>query len=137
MLPMKAKDLATSAKRVQFLYSDFTIAESIKKMEKCHYTMIPVIERNSARYLYSVSSGDLLHHLVLNGDIKKVLDDPLSTVRIDRLTLSCNEDVEVTELFDLAVNQNYIPLVDGNGTFRGILTRRAILSYLMPAKEGE
>jgi len=134
---MKAKDLATSAKRVQFLYSDFTIAESIKKMEKCHYTMIPVIERNSARYLYSVSSGDLLHHLVLNGDIKKVLDDPLSTVRIDRLTLSCNEDVEVTELFDLAVNQNYIPLVDGNGTFRGILTRRAILSYLMPAKEGE
>lgn len=134
---MKAKDLATSAKRVQFLYSDFTIAESIKKMEKCHYTMIPVIERNSARYLYSVSSGDLLHHLVLNGDIKKVLDDPLSTVRIDRLTLSCNEDVEVTELFDLAINQNYIPLVDGNGTFRGILTRRAILSYLMPAKEGE
>ena len=100
-------------------------------------SMIPVIERNSARYLYSVSSGDLLHHLVLNGDIKKVLDDPLSTVRIDRLTLSCNEDVEVTELFDLAVNQNYIPLVDGNGTFRGILTRRAILSYLMPAKEGE
>ena len=134
---MKAKDLATSAKRVQFLYSDFTIAESIKKMEKCHYTMIPVIERNSARYLYSVSSGDLLHHLVLNGDIKTVLDDPLSTVRIDRLTLSCNEDVEVTELFDLAVNQNYIPLVDANGTFRGILTRRAILTYLMPAKEGE
>ena len=134
---MKAKDLATSAKRVQFLYSDFTIAESIKKMEKCHYTMIPVIERNSARYLYSVSSGDLLHHLVLNGDIKTVLDDPLSTVRIDRLTLSCNEDIEVTELFDLAVNQNYIPLVDANGTFRGILTRRAILTYLMPAKEGE
>ena len=134
---MKAKDLATPAKRVEFLYSDFTIADAVKKMEKCHYTMIPVIERNSSRYLYSVSSGDILHRLVTGGDIKETMAAPLSTVRIERLTISCNEEVEVNDLFEFAVNQNYIPLVDSNGAFRGILTRRAILNYLMPAKEGE
>ncbi len=137
MLPMKAKDLATPAKRVEFLYSDFTIGDAVKKMERCHYSMIPVIERNSARYLYSVSSGDILHRLVTCDDLKVTLKEPLSTVRIERLTPSCNEDIEVNELFELAVNQNYIPLVDNNGTFRGILTRRAILTYLMPSKEGE
>ncbi|MBQ7242734.1 MAG: CBS domain-containing protein [Bacilli bacterium] len=134
---MKAKDLATPAKRVEFLYSDFTIGDAVKKMERCHYSMIPVIERNSARYLYSVSSGDILHRIVTAADSKAALADPLSTVRIERLTLSCNEDVDVTDLFELAVNQNYIPLVDNNGAFRGILTRRAILTFLMPAKEGE
>lgn len=134
---MKAKDLATPAKRVEFLYSDFTIAEAIKNMEKCHYSMIPVIERNSARYLYSLSSFDILRHLVASKDIKATMSETLSSVRIDRLLLSCNEDVDVNELFDLSVNQNYIPLVDANGAFRGILTRRALLTYLMPAKEGD
>ncbi|MCR5348126.1 MAG: CBS domain-containing protein [Bacilli bacterium] len=134
---MKAKDLATPAKRVELLYSDFTIGEAVKKMDKCHYSMIPVIERNSARYLYSVSSGDILHRIVTGGDMKATLAAPLSTVRIERLVPSCNEDAEVTDLFELAVNQNYIPLVDGNGAFRGILTRRAILNFLMPPKEGE
>ena len=134
---MKAKELATPAKRVEFLYSDFTIADAVKKMEKCHYTMIPVIERNSARYLYSVTSGDILHRLVSASDMKTALSEPLSTVRIERLTLACNEDVEVNDLFELAINQNYIPLVDNNGAFHGILTRRAILSYLMPVKEGD
>ena len=134
---MKAKELATPAKRVEFIYSDITIAEAVKKMDKCHYSMIPVIERNSARYLYSVSSGDILHRLVNCGDLPAAMKEPLSTVRIERMTLSCNEDVDVQELFDIAVNQNYIPLVDTNGAFRGILTRRAILTYLMPAKDGD
>lgn len=134
---MKAKELATPAKRVEFIYSDITIGEAVKKMDKCHYSMIPVIERNSARYLYSVSTGDILHRLLSSEDLAQAMKEPLSTVRIERLTLSVNEDVEVQDLFDIAVNQNYIPLVDQNGAFRGILTRRAILTFLMPAKEGD
>ncbi len=134
---MKAKELATPAKRVEFIYSDITIAEAVKKMDECHYSMIPVIERNSARYLYSVSTGDILHRLINSEDLDEAMKEPLSTVRIERMTLSCNEDVEVQELFEIAVNQNYIPLVDHNGAFRGILTRRAILTFLMPPKEGE
>lgn len=134
---MKAKELATPAKRVEFLYSDITINEAIKKMQRSHYTMIPVIERNSARYLYSISSSDILHRIVTAADMKATLAEPLSTVRIERLMLSCGEDTEISELFDLAINQNYIPLVDCSGAFRGILTRRAILSFLIPATEGD
>ena len=134
---MKAKDIATPAKRVQSLYSDITIGEAIKKMERCHYTMIPVLERNSSRYLYSVSAYDILLAIAAKGDYEKAMAEPLSSVRIDRLVPSCNEDVDVERLLDLAGNQNYIPLVDGNGIFRGIVTRRSILAYLLPNKEGE
>ena len=134
---MKAKELATPLKRVQILYSDFTLDEAIKKMDKCHYSMIPVIERNSGRYLYSVSAGDILRRVVTDGDVAATLKVPLSSLRIDRLVPSCNEDVDVTELYEFAINQNYIPLVDSTGTFRGILTRRSLLTYLIPTTEGE
>ena len=127
---MKARELATPVRRVATIYNDITIKEAIAKMAKCRYTMIPVLERNSLRYLYSVSTGDILLKLVADGDMDKTMREPISLVPIERLTISCNEDVEIDELFDIAVNQNFIPLVDSIGAFKGIITRRAILTYL-------
>ena len=134
---MKAKELATPAKRVSFLYNDITIGEAIAIMEKCHYSMIPVLERDSMRYLYSLSTGDILHRLIVEMDPEKTLKESLAQIRLDRLILSCNEATEINEIIDLAGNQNYIPLVDGQGTFRGLLTRRAIIDYLRAEKEEE
>ena len=134
---MKAKDLLTPARRVDSVYSDIAIGEAIKKMESCHYTMIPVIERNSTRYLYSISAGDILRRISAEGDYKKALEAPLSSVKITRLVLSCTEDVDIDELYELAINQNFIPLVDGSGTFRGIITRRAIINYLISLQEND
>ena len=129
---MKAKELATPLRRVTTLFNDITVKEAIATMEKCRYTMIPVVERNSIRYLYSLSTGDILRHVVHLGDLDKALKDPISAIQMQRLVLSCNEDTEIADLFDMAVNQNYVPLVDKAGVFKGILTRRSILNYLNP-----
>ncbi len=127
---MKAKELATPIRRVSTLFNDITVKEAIAKMDKCRYTMIPVVERNSLRYLYSLSTGDILRHVVNTGDLEKALKDPISAIQMERLVLSCNEETEISDLFDIAVNQNYVPLVDKSGVFKGILTRRSILNYL-------
>ena len=127
---MKAKELATPIRRVSVLHNDITVKEAIATMDKCRYTMIPVLERNSNRYLYSLSTGDILRHVVASGDLQKALKDPISLITMERLVLSCNEDTEIADLFDLAVNQNYVPLVDKAGVFKGILTRRSVLNYL-------
>ena len=127
---MKAKELATPIRRVSVLHNDITVKEAIATMDKCRYTMIPVLERNSNRYLYSLSTGDILRHVVASGDLQKALKDPISLITMERLVLSCNEDTEIGDLFDLAVNQNYVPLVDKAGVFKGILTRRSVLNYL-------
>lgn len=127
---MKAKELATPIRRVSVLHNDISVKEAIALMDKCRYTMIPVLERNSNRYLYSLSTGDILRHVVATGDLQKALKDPISLISMERLVLSCNEDTEIGDLFDLAVNQNYVPLVDKAGVFKGILTRRSVLNYL-------
>lgn len=127
---MKAKELATQPRRVSNLFNDFTVGEAIAKMSKCHYQMIPVLERNSNRYLYSLSNGDILRHIISIGDLDKALKDSISSISMERLVLSCNEEMEVDDLFDIAINQNYIPLVDKSGVFKGILTRRSVMTYL-------
>ena len=132
---MKAKELATPAKRVEFLYSDFTIGDAVKKMERCHYSMIPVIERDSRRYLYSVSAGDILRKVLKEKDLNKVLADPISSLSIERLIVACSKETEISELIYLVVNQNFVPLVDSAGVLQGIVTRRAIIDHL--ASQGE
>ena len=128
---MKAKELATPIRRVSVLRNDITVKEAIATMNKCRYTMIPVIERNSNRYLYSLSTGDILHHIVAKGNLEEALKDPISLISLQRLVPSYNEEAEIDEIFDLAVNQNYVPLVDKSGVFKGIMTRRSVLTYLI------
>lgn len=132
---MKAKELSTPAKRVSCLKNDLTVGEAFAKMDKSHYNMIPVVEVNSSRYLYSLSNGDILRFILKMGDLKKALAEPLSSVSIDRLIVACNEDVEIEEIFELVANQNYVPLVDANGVFRGIVTRRALINYFTESQE--
>lgn len=129
---MKAKELATPLRRVATLYNDITVQEAIAKMDKSRYQMIPVVERNSQRYLYSLSTGDILRHIIALGDLSKAMKDPISAISMQRLVLSANEETEIADLFDIAINQNYVPLVDRSGVFKGILTRRSILTFLNP-----
>jgi hypothetical protein len=48
-------------------------------------------------------------------------------------------EAEVEELFERAIRQNFVPIVDSRGVFVGIVRRREILEYsrqLLPAKPG-
>ena len=132
---MQAIELATPRNRVETLFSDMTIGEAIKVIEKKKFQMIPVIERDSRRYLYSVSAGDILRKVLKEKDLNKVLADPISSLSIERLIVACSKETEISELIYLVVNQNFVPLVDSAGVLQGIVTRRAIIDPL--ASQGE
>lgn len=132
---MQAIELATPRNRVETLFSDMTIGEAIKVIEKKKFQMIPVIERDSKRYLYSVSAGDILRKILKEKDLNKALADPISSLSIERLIVACSKETEISELIYLVVNQNFVPLVDSAGVLQGIVTRRAIIDHL--ASQGE
>ena len=135
---MLAKDLLTKKGQVEFIFNDILVGEAIEKMEQKRYAMIPVLERGSKRYLYSLSEGDLLRFVLGSPSMKKAMKSPLSNVTIERLTVPVREDSEISALIDLAANQTFIPLVDNNGVFKGIVTRRAIINAIRPQlEEGE
>ena len=128
---MKAIDLIIPKNKVEFIYSDITVGDALRKIAKKRFTMVPVLERNSERYLYSLSASDILTRILKNNDIEATKLEMLSSVQIDRLVVPCSKDTDLAALADLAISQNYVPIVDGKGIFLGIVTRQAILDYFI------
>ena len=99
-------------------------------MEHHGYTAIPLIDK-TGRYVGTLTEGDLLWKLkntpdlsFINTESVKVSDIPR---RIIHKSVSINADIE--SLINLAVNQNFVPVVDDNGIFIGIIKRSDIIDY--------
>ena len=127
---MKAKELIINKSKVVTLYSDMTIKEALDTVLKSNLSCIPVLERDSKRYLYSISAYGLLRK-VSEGDKEKVYGEPVSKVLVERLLVPCRIDTDARALVDLVVNQNFVPIVDEKGIFQGIVTRKAVINYLV------
>ena len=126
---MKAKELIINKSKVVTLYSDITIREALDVVIKSNLSCVPVLERDSKRYLYSISAYGLLKK-ISSGD-KGVYDEPVSKVGVERLLVPCRIDTDAQALVDLVVNQNFVPIVDDKGIFQGIVTRKAVINYLV------
>ncbi len=131
---MDAKNLLTPKTKVEYLYNDITVGEAIAKMKRRRYALIPVLERNSNRYLYSISSSDLLYKIMQIGDVKKAEALPLSEVEINRLVIPAPQVKDIESLGDLLSSQNFVPIVDEKGIFLGLVTRRSVFNYLLAEK---
>ena len=83
----------------------------------------------------SVSEGDFLWHLVPDSkELKKhdavsMEDIPISLIldRNKNLPVGINSSVE--DLVECTVSQNFVPVVDDQGNFIGIVTRSDVLKY--------
>ena len=127
---MNAIFLLKSKNSLDYLYDDNTLRQGLEKMRVHGYTAIPVITRDGS-YAGCINEGDFLWHILStgNGDIKA-----LESVRVrDILRKNWNPavrvDVEMDELLERAMNQNFVPVVDDRNSFIGIITRKSIIWY--------
>ncbi len=120
---------------VAYLFSDCTVRQSLEKMKHYGYSAIPVINRDG-RYVGTVSEGDFLWYLTDCFDnqeeinMKKLEETPLSKILRTDLYKPMKVTADVDELLTLAMNQNFVPVVDDLGSFIGIVTRRDIIKHL-------
>ena len=96
------------------------------------FSATPVITREG-RYAGIVSEGDLLWYLVEDGVTKTYTRDVTDIRLRDIIGQNKIPPVRITaaveELFDRAMNQNFVPVVDDNDSFVGIITRKDIIRY--------
>jgi CBS-domain-containing membrane protein len=119
-------------KDVEYLFDDFSIRQALEKMEFHRYTMIPVIERSSGRYCYSLREGDVLwflkdHHLPWNQTEK----EKIASIPLSRDIVAVKVSASLEDLQPLIISQNYVPVTDDNGIFIGIVTRKAVMNALL------
>lgn len=120
---------------VAFLYSDFTVRQALEKMRYYGYTAIPVISREG-KYCGTVSEGDFLWFLLSkfddgeNVDLKYIEDVGLKSILRGNTYKPVKITANMDELLHVAMNQNFVPVVDDLGSFIGIVTRKDIIKYL-------
>ncbi|MBO7384963.1 MAG: CBS domain-containing protein [Clostridia bacterium] len=137
----------TPKSNVTYLYDDYTVRQCLEKMRFHGYSAIPVINRQGL-YVGTISEGDLLWRLI-GGDKEDLhILDLKSTEEIrisDVLRLDRTPPARITatdeELLNKAMDQNFIPVIDDEDVFIGIVTRRTVMQYfaekLAAAEEAE
>lgn len=117
-------------KDVVYLPLSCTMRQALEKMEHHRYTAIPIIDRQG-RYIGAITEGDLLWKLKNTPglDFAGTERVPLREVPRRMRCVPVRIDAEVEDLLPLAVGQNFVPVVDDNGVFIGIVRRREIIEY--------
>ncbi len=117
-------------KEVVYLPLKCTMRQALEKMEHHHYTALPLIDAEG-KYAGTLTEGDLLWKLkntpglTFEGSEKVYLKDiPRKTVN-----LPVQIGSKISDLLSLAVDQNFVPVVDDNNIFIGIIRRREIIEY--------
>ncbi|WP_025026690.1 CBS domain-containing protein [Caldalkalibacillus mannanilyticus] len=115
---------------VIYLRPDSTIRQALEKMEYHRYTAIPLIDEKG-RYTGTITEGDLLWMLKNSAEVsfETCHKYQLKNVpqRVKNKPVSINADME--DLISLAIEQNFVPVVDDKHIFIGIIRRREIIEY--------
>jgi CBS-domain-containing membrane protein len=107
-----------------------TMRQALEKMEYHRYSAIPLLD-DDGKYVGTLTEGDLLWklkntpgldfsqtHRILLTDVPRHVKN--ETVQID---------AQMESLVSLAAVQNYVPVIDDQGIFIGIIRRREIIEY--------
>ena len=113
-----------------YIYDDYTVRQTMEKMEYHRYASVPINNRKG-NYVGSLTEGDLLWELKRRNisDRKELEDMPIRQLKRRRDNQPVNINCDMEDLVMTSMNQNFIPVVDDNGTFIGIVTRKSIISY--------
>lgn len=120
----------TPKSEVAYIYEDFSMRQALEKMEHHRYSAIPIITRDG-KYVGTITEGDLLWTLKndLTLDLKSIEEVPIMSIkrRMDNAPVSVNANIE--DLISKSMNQNFVPVIDDQKTFIGIIKRREIIEY--------
>lgn len=115
---------------VAFIYEDETLRQALEKMEHHKYSAIPIISMKG-KYIGTITEGDMLWGIKnkFNLSLKEAERVPVTVIdrRQDNRPVSASSNME--DLIDKALNQNFVPVVDDQKNFIGIITRKDILKY--------
>ena len=112
---------------VAYLYDDFSLRQTLEKMEYYKYSAIPIIDKKGC-YVGTLTEGDLLRYIkdTLQLDLQKAEHIPLCEVPRRWYNDPVNVNCDMEDLLMTSMNQNFIPVIDDDRTFIGIITRRDI-----------
>ena len=120
----------TPKSEVEFVYDDYTLRQTIEKMEYHRYSEVPVINRGG-KYVGTITEGDLLWYVKEDWDlnIREAENVRIMNIKRKRKTAAVSVNANMEDLIEKAMNQNFVPVVDDKEIFIGIVKRKDIIQY--------
>jgi CBS domain-containing protein len=117
-------------KEVVCLKAESTIRQTLEKMEFHRYTAVPVLDEKG-RYVKTITEGDLLWKIKNTEGLYFQTSERfyIKDIEVNRNYKPVHIDAEMEDLMSLVAVQNFVPVVDDNDIFIGIIRRMDIIDY--------
>lgn len=120
----------TPKSEVVFEKSTATMRQAMERMEYHRYTAIPIIN-DKGMYIGTLTEGDLLWKLKNTPDLdfQNTSKVKISDILMHMVNKPVCIDSNIEDLVATSISQNFIPVVDDNNIFIGIIKRSDIITY--------
>ena len=117
---------------VAYIDSDVTLRQALEKLEANGYTAL-AIGTERGKYIGSSTEGDLLWYIKDHANLTlfDAEDVPLSNVERKRNNQAVSINAKMEDLWEKVLSQNFVPVIDDEETFIGIVTRRDVMMQLV------
>jgi CBS-domain-containing membrane protein len=117
---------------VSYITSTASMQEALEQLEHHYYTALPIVD-SEGKYIGTLSEGDLLWKLKNTPGLDFGNTQQVQVSEIEKHIH--NESVSINAFMDdmlaLAADQNFVPVVDDEQIFIGIIRRKDIIEYYM------
>ena len=115
---------------VMYLYDDYSLRQAMEKMEYHKYSAVPIINR-AGNYVGTLTEGNILWELKDRklSNLHEAEEIMLRHTNRKRDNEPVNVNCNIEDLVMTSMNQNFVPVIDDNGIFIGIVTRKSIIEY--------
>ena len=129
-------DFLTPKKLTFYINTDSTIRQALEKFDAHKFSVVPTIDDNG-KYKGTISEGDILRYIKnnCNFNIEVAESVRISELEIYRTYFSLKIDADLEEIFALALEQNFVPIVDDSETYIGIIKRSDIIKYFYKERD--
>ena len=98
---------------VAYISEDDTLRQALEKMEHHKYSAVPIVSR-TGRYVGTLKGAERI---------------PVTAIRRRCDNRPVKADADMEDLIGKALNQNFVPVLDDQKSFIGIITRKDIIKY--------
>lgn len=121
----------TPKENVAHIDDNDTLRQAIEKMEHRGFAAIPILTQDG-KYIGTVTEGDLLWYLKNQNfpSLREMEEHSIMNVTRRRDNEAVNITISMEGLVNKITNQNFVPVVDDNNVFIGIVTRKDVILYL-------
>ena len=122
--------------QVAYLSPKSTMREALERMESYRYTAVPLVDENG-KYVATLTEGDLLWKMKNTPNVTFADTKNIALEEVPRRTVNHPVKIhaEIEDLLTLAIVQNFVPVIDDNDSFIGIVRRREIIEYFAGSRD--